>query len=151
MDGGRNVGICIHCFISFSDKRLNTLLLVPKAQPEVQAKTTDQQNSQPRKQLFCIAVLIKDFNSGSLLMWFAFSYALLLQLDGFQRHFDSQIILYGKQVILNLVRWCINIDGISCLTFFFVNSQCPLTQKILKLAITRKQQRQTWTRIQSHG
>ncbi|KAG9345110.1 hypothetical protein JZ751_009651 [Albula glossodonta] len=25
------------------------------------------------------------------------------QLDGFQRHFDSQIILYGKQVILNLV------------------------------------------------
>lgn len=28
---------------------------------------------------------------------------LLSQLDGFQRHFDSQIITYGKQVILNLV------------------------------------------------
>lgn len=29
--------------------------------------------------------------------------SLLSQLDGFQRHFDSQIITYGKQVILNLV------------------------------------------------
>lgn len=28
---------------------------------------------------------------------------VLSQLDGFQRHFDSQIITYGKQVILNLV------------------------------------------------
>lgn len=28
---------------------------------------------------------------------------LLSQLDGFQRHFDSQIIIYGKQVILNLI------------------------------------------------
>uniref|UniRef100_A0A8C1CCR5 SAC1 like phosphatidylinositide phosphatase b n=1 Tax=Cyprinus carpio carpio TaxID=630221 RepID=A0A8C1CCR5_CYPCA len=29
--------------------------------------------------------------------------ASFVQLDGFQRHFDSQIITYGKQVILNLV------------------------------------------------
>jgi hypothetical protein len=24
-------------------------------------------------------------------------------MDGFQRHFDSQVIIYGKQVIINLV------------------------------------------------
>lgn len=25
-------------------------------------------------------------------------------MDGFQRHFDSQVVIYGKQSILNLVR-----------------------------------------------
>lgn len=25
-------------------------------------------------------------------------------MDGFQRHFDSQVVIYGKQTILNLVR-----------------------------------------------
>ena len=25
-------------------------------------------------------------------------------MDGFQRHFDSQLLIYGKQTILNLVR-----------------------------------------------
>ncbi|KAF4023848.1 hypothetical protein G4228_015721, partial [Cervus hanglu yarkandensis] len=29
--------------------------------------------------------------------------SLLERMDGFQRHFDSQIIIYGKQVIINLV------------------------------------------------
>lgn len=29
---------------------------------------------------------------------------LFLKMDGFQRHFDSQILIYGKQTILNLVR-----------------------------------------------
>ena len=27
-----------------------------------------------------------------------------VQMDGFQRHFDSQLLIYGKQTILNLVR-----------------------------------------------
>lgn len=26
------------------------------------------------------------------------------KMDGFQRHFDSQLLIYGKQTILNLVR-----------------------------------------------
>lgn len=29
--------------------------------------------------------------------------SFLFQMDGFQRHFDSQIISYGKQMIVNLV------------------------------------------------
>ncbi|KAF5898096.1 phosphatidylinositide phosphatase SAC1-B, partial [Clarias magur] len=41
-------------------------------------------------------------------------------LDGFQRHFDSQVIIYGKQVILNLV----NQKG----------SELPLEQAFAKLA-----------------
>ncbi|KAB5517768.1 hypothetical protein PHYPO_G00170960 [Pangasianodon hypophthalmus] len=41
-------------------------------------------------------------------------------LDGFQRHFDSQILIYGKQVILNLV----NQKG----------SELPLEQAFAKLA-----------------
>ncbi|TSK28269.1 Phosphatidylinositide phosphatase SAC1-B [Bagarius yarrelli] len=28
-------------------------------------------------------------------------------LDGFKRHFDSQVLIYGKQVILNLVNFCL--------------------------------------------
>lgn len=27
-----------------------------------------------------------------------------VQMDGFQRHFDSQLLIYGKQTLLNLVR-----------------------------------------------
>ncbi|KAG7325830.1 hypothetical protein KOW79_010755 [Hemibagrus wyckioides] len=41
-------------------------------------------------------------------------------LDGFQRHFDSQVLIYGKQVILNLV----NQKG----------SELPLEQAFAKLA-----------------
>lgn len=29
---------------------------------------------------------------------------IFAQMDGFQRHFDSQLLIYGKQTILNLVR-----------------------------------------------
>ncbi|XP_061674674.1 phosphatidylinositol-3-phosphatase SAC1-B-like [Syngnathoides biaculeatus] len=43
-------------------------------------------------------------------------------LDGFQRHFDSQIILYGKQVILNLI----NQKG----------SENPLEQTFEKMVVT---------------
>ncbi|KAK3508303.1 hypothetical protein QTP70_019525 [Hemibagrus guttatus] len=44
----------------------------------------------------------------------------LRHLDGFQRHFDSQVLIYGKQVILNLV----NQKG----------SELPLEQAFAKLA-----------------
>ena len=52
-NGGMNeswiiVYLCMAPFF-FTDKRLHPLLLVPKAQPQVQAKATDQQNSQPCK------------------------------------------------------------------------------------------------------
>lgn len=34
----------------------------------------------------------------------AFLFVKSAQMDGFQRHFDSQLLIYGKQTVLNLVR-----------------------------------------------
>uniref|UniRef100_A0A8C4ZW81 Phosphatidylinositol-3-phosphatase SAC1 n=1 Tax=Gadus morhua TaxID=8049 RepID=A0A8C4ZW81_GADMO len=43
-------------------------------------------------------------------------------LDGFQRHFESQILIYGKQVLLNLVRYgqCFSFCGVSNIGVLYV-------------------------------
>uniref|UniRef100_A0AAY4AAY3 SAC domain-containing protein n=1 Tax=Denticeps clupeoides TaxID=299321 RepID=A0AAY4AAY3_9TELE len=42
-------------------------------------------------------------------------------LDGFQRHFDSQIITYGKQIILNLVSvTCLCQNGVHATGFLYI-------------------------------
>ncbi len=68
-------------------------------------------------------------------------------MDGFQRHFDSQLLIYGRQTILNLVSapfssFChyniyTNISGQFVFTYFFqVNqkgSEKPLEQAFAKM------------------
>lgn len=50
---------------------------------------------------FVLHLLVCDFCVRSWHLRFVKS----AQMDGFQRHFDSQLLIYGKQTVLNLVRW----------------------------------------------
>lgn len=121
LTGESRVMVCL-CMMSFVfvDSRLHPLLLVPKAQSQVQAQTSDQQNREPCKMSSHQHQTEQGPQCSSLIH--SSSLCLSLQLDGFQRHFDSQIILYGRQVILNLVR---SVDSITCITFTLW-SQCDM-------------------------
>lgn len=83
---------------SSSDKRLYTLLLESETQSHVQTEAHNQQNHQPCKSPGTFLSSLSRERSKSTFSLFS------LKMDGFQRHFDSQLLAYGKQTILNLVK-----------------------------------------------
>lgn len=112
-----------------SDTWLHSVLLVPASKPQIQTQTTDQQDWQSREILYMTYFHCRNIRIyvRQIVLLYFHSWS---QLDGFQRHFDSQIITYGRQVILNLVcssRFSpvYNLSALSCSSnyrtvFFFV-------------------------------
>lgn len=64
-----------------------------KPKPQI---STETNHVRPHLSSICLSVV-------SIYLSVYRVYLIWLQMDGFRRHFESQVLIYGKQVILNLV------------------------------------------------
>lgn len=81
--------------------------------------------------------------------------SFLFQMDGFQRHFDSQIISYGKQMIVNLV--CLRLSFLTAVLFsrllrntvslvlIYLSVLSPRLTKKVQRSLSSKCLRKWWT------